>query len=109
MPDIASSNLQVPAELEDAGNHVRTISTALSAELEMLKRELAPLADTWKGEANTYFTGLEQEWNLAAAGLWGDGSGSTGLLPFIARALDTIYTNYATAETSNMTTWRRGA
>ncbi|GAA1685833.1 hypothetical protein GCM10009765_38920 [Fodinicola feengrottensis] len=108
MPDIESSNLQVPAELAEAGTHIRTISGNLASELDTLHKKLAPLAESWKGDAYQYFTGLQQEWNLASLGLWGDGTqGNTGLLPFIAHALDVSYENYTNAEHSNAQTWRR--
>jgi hypothetical protein len=108
MPDIESSNLQVPAELADAGPHIRTVSANLASELDILQKKLAPLAQTWTGNAYQYFTGLQQEWNLASLGLWGDGSqGNMGLLPFIAHALDVSFENYMNAEHANMTTWRR--
>ncbi|MFI0793764.1 WXG100 family type VII secretion target [Micromonospora rubida] len=108
MPDIESSKLQVPAELGEAGNRVRQISSALAAELASLQSKLAPLEESWTGTTYTYFKGLEQEWNMAATGLWGDGGqGSGGLLPFIAHALDVSYQNYTNAEQSNTKTWQR--
>ena len=108
MSDIESSNLQVPPELAEAGPHVRTVSGNLASELDTLQKKLAPLAESWKGDAYQYFTGLEQEWNLASVGLWGDGTGgSVGLLPFIAHALDVAYENYMNAEHSNTKTWQR--
>ncbi len=41
MPDIESSNLQVPAELAEAGTHIRTISGNLASELDTLHKKLA--------------------------------------------------------------------
>lgn len=108
MPDIESSNLQVPPELADAGTKVRGISSSLASELDTLQKKLAPLADSWTGNAYQYFTGLEQEWNLASMGLWGDGTqANSGLLPFIAHALDVAYANYMNAEQSNTKSWQR--
>ncbi|MEV6598531.1 WXG100 family type VII secretion target [Actinoplanes sp. NPDC051346] len=108
MPDILSSRLQVPTELENAGNSVRTISNGLAMELNDLRAKLAPLQESWTGQAYTYFTGLEQQWNLASVGLWGDGTATNvGLLPFIAHALDKVYENYSNAEASNVKTWQR--
>lgn len=107
--NIDSSNLAVPAELADAGNKVRGIANALAEELNALQAKLAPLEDSWSGKTKVYFTGLEQEWNLSAQGLWGDGSGAgagEGLLPFIAHALDMLYLNYENAENSNIKTWQ---
>ncbi|WP_433349849.1 WXG100 family type VII secretion target [Micromonospora sp. CA-111912] len=107
MPSIESSNLQVPAELAEAGTHIRKISGDLAAELAALQAQLAPLEESWTGSTYQHFKGLEQEWNMAAAGLWGDGgAGSVGLLPFIARALDISYQNYTNAEQANTKTWQ---
>lgn len=108
MPNIESSHLQVPPELAGAGGQVRTVSASLATELDTLRRKLAPLEESWTGEAHQYFTGLQQEWNLASLGLWGDGTkGGMGLLPFIAHALDVAYQNYLNAELTNTRTWKR--
>jgi hypothetical protein len=121
--NIDASPLAVPADLATAGTKVRGIANALAEELNTLQQKLAPLEGSWTGNAKGYFEGLEQEWNLAAKGLWGDGSvgfspggsmpgkqtpqGDVGLLPFIAAALDSMYVNYENAENSNIKTWQR--
>lgn len=103
---VESSNLQVPAELAEAGAHVRRVSAELINELNALRAQLAPLEGTWKGGTYVQFKELEMDWNMAAAGLWGDG-GAGGLLPSIAQSLDVAYQNYMEAESANMRTWTR--
>jgi type VII secretion system (Wss) protein ESAT-6 len=101
---VEDSNLQVPADLADAGNHVRTVSAELANELNALKAQLAPLEGTWKGGTYARFKELEMAWNVSAAGLWGDGGGG-GTLPYIAQVLDTAYANYMEAENTNLGMW----
>ncbi|GAB2964991.1 hypothetical protein GCM10027280_62290 [Micromonospora polyrhachis] len=101
MPDPASSHLRVPLELELAGAEINRQAGVIVDKLEALKSKLTPIADTWQGDAKTYYEGLQGEWNLAADGLFGQ----TGVMGQIASALNLSWNNYSEAEWMNLKTW----
>jgi WXG100 family type VII secretion target len=102
MPDIDSSTIAVPVDLEGAGAYINSQAAAISAELDALIKVLAPLQDTWVGSAHTYYHGLQAEWNIAAEGLFGP----TGVLGQIANAMNVTWANYSDAEWANVRTWQ---
>jgi uncharacterized protein YukE len=102
MPDIASSEIRVPTDLEGAGRFINARVAEMTAELHRLIGLLGPLQATWTGQAFTYFNGLQQSWNLAADGLFGE----EGVLSIIANAMDVTWHNYSNAEWANVQTWR---
>ncbi len=102
MADIASTNIAVPLDLEGAGAYINGQAAAITAELDALIKILAPLQDTWNGDASGYYTGLQMEWNTAAEGLFGP----TGVLGQIANAMNVTWANYSDAEFANVRTWQ---
>ncbi|GAA0587381.1 hypothetical protein GCM10010172_85620 [Paractinoplanes ferrugineus] len=103
MPDPTSSNLRVPAELEMAGQTLNGKAEVIVDQLQALIAKLAPLQDTWEGPAQSYYQGLQQEWNIAADGLFGE----TGVLGKIASAMNLSWNNYAEGEWANVRTWKK--
>lgn len=102
MPDVASSALIVPTELETAGQQLNAKAQQIVDELEALKSRLLPLADTWVGPAASYYFPLQQEWDIAADGLFGP----TGVLGQIANAMNVSWNNYSECEWANTRGWR---
>ena len=102
MPDPSSSSLRVPLELQLAGQQINGKSAQIVDQLEALKTQLLPIADTWQGSAKSYYEGLQGEWNLAADGLFGP----TGVLGVIAQTMNLNWNNYTDCESSNVQTWK---
>jgi hypothetical protein len=124
-PSIDDSVLGVPPQLADAGNHVRSVSNLLGAELNQLGLKIAAIAATWDGPTAEKFAPFMAQWKMAAHALWGDEGApmplpgqpvpdgvdhphqlEMGLLPFIGHALDRLYENYMNAEYGNTQTWQ---
>jgi hypothetical protein len=105
MASIEDSNLAVPTQLGDAGPYVRKVAGIVTGQLNTLAGQLKPLETTWTGDAYTYFNGLEQEWNAAAQGLFGDGVSYPGILGDIAHRLDVAWYNYCVAQQANTKMW----
>jgi WXG100 family type VII secretion target len=102
MPDVTGARLTVPSELQAAGATINGIASAIEGELIALKNLLTPLEDTWVGAAKTYYTGLQNEWNIAADGLFGP----TGILGQIAQTMNLNWNNYTDGEWANVRTWQ---
>jgi WXG100 family type VII secretion target len=102
MADPTTSNLRVPAELELAGQQLNGKANQIVDQLEALIAKLAPLQDTWEGPAQSYYQGLQNEWNIAADGLFGP----TGVLGQVAAAMNVSWNNYADGEWANVRTWK---
>jgi uncharacterized protein YukE len=103
MPDIDGTPIYVSTELGNAGAWLNTQATTCSEDLSRLKAQLAPLADAWtQSKAADYYQGLQQEWNIAAEGLFGP----DGVLGQIAHAMNVNWGNYSDAEWSNIQTWQ---
>jgi hypothetical protein len=103
--NVEGSHLKVPATLQNAGHRVSTDASTIIGALETLGNQLRPLQDSWTGDAYTYFNLLQQEWNVSALGLFGDGVTHPGLLGNIAAALDAAWYNYVTGQNANTRTW----
>jgi WXG100 family type VII secretion target len=101
MPSIDTSSIMVRQELEAAGAWINARAQQIADELAALKAQLMPLAETWDGTANQYYEGLQQEWNIAAEGLFGP----DGILGRIAHTMNVNWANYSEAEWSNTQTW----
>ncbi|MET7959773.1 WXG100 family type VII secretion target [Micromonospora zamorensis] len=101
MPDPTTSHLRVPAELEMAGQTLNAKAAEIEGQLAALISKLLPLEDQWQGPAQSYYQGLQQEWNIAANGLFGE----TGVLGRIASAMNLSWNNYAEGEWANVRTW----
>ena len=105
---VEATPLHVPTELGEAGHFVRTSAGTIVGQLETLAKQLLPLQETWNDPGNgasTYFHGLEQEWNMSALGLFGDGVQQPGILGDIAHRLDVAWYNYVTTQQTNTKQW----
>lgn len=103
MPDVIGSKLVVPPELQAAGTELNRQADAIVDMLDALKAKLAPLVDIWTGPAASYYQPLQQEWNIAADGLFGP----TGVLGQIASAMNVNWNNYSECEWANVRGWQR--
>jgi WXG100 family type VII secretion target len=103
MPDVFSSRIVVPSELEGAGAYINGVATQIEGELNALKTQLSPLLTSWSGAAQVYYEGLQQEWDIAAEGLLGP----NGVLGQIASTMNLNWNNYTDCEWSNVKTWQR--
>ena len=103
MADIDGSDIYVGEGLGAAGTWINGRAQEIAGDLETLKNKLAPLQDSWNhSQAATYYQDLQQEWNIAAEGLFGP----NGVLGEIAQAMNVNWGNYTDAEWSNIKTWR---
>ncbi|MCO6004195.1 hypothetical protein NE236_04315 [Actinoallomurus purpureus] len=103
MDGIDHSQMFVSAGLEGAGAWMNNQAAHCSDELARLKAQLAPLQEAWTlSKAADYYQGLQQEWNIAAEGLFGP----AGVLGQIAHAMNVNWGNYSDAEWSNIRTWQ---
>ncbi len=103
MPDASGSILHVPEDLGGAGPFINGVSAAIDSELGQLRNQLTPISLTWTGAAKTWYEGLQQEWNMAAEGLFGE----TGVLTQIAHAMNINWNNYTDCEWTNLQSWKR--
>lgn len=94
--------INVPDELQAAGNYINSRAAAISEQLSTLRNQLAPLLENWTGQAQTYYEGLQREWDTAAAGLFAP----DGVLGQIAGAMNVNWGNYSQAEFDNTRTWQ---
>jgi WXG100 family type VII secretion target len=103
MPDVSGTNLVVPADLQTAGTQLNNKAQQIVDQLDSLKSQLAPLAETWTGPAASYYHPLQAEWNMAAEGLFGP----NGVLGQIANAMNLTWNNYSECEWTNVKGWQR--
>ncbi|MFI7354878.1 WXG100 family type VII secretion target [Streptomyces avidinii] len=104
MADVDGTPIYVGEGLAAAGGWLNARAGEVSGELQGLKSQLIPLADSWReSHAATYYQDMQNEWDLAANGLFGP----DGVLGRIAHAMHVNWNNYSDAEWSNMSTWRR--
>lgn len=103
MSGIDDIPIHVGTDLQNAGVWLNTQASTCAEELARLRSQLAPLQEAWTvSKAADYYQGLQQEWNIAAEGLFGPG----GVLGQIAHAMNVNWNNYSDAEWSNMRTWQ---
>ena len=105
MASIDYSSIVVKEGLAGAGRDVNGQAQAIADELHSLWNQLMPIAETWTGAAKDYYFGLQQEWNIAADGLFGP----DGVLGEIAAVLQINWNNYSEAEWANVQTWQQHA
>lgn len=101
MANIDETLIAVPLDLEGAGTYLNSQAQQMADELARLWSQLETLS-IWTGSAHTYYEGLQQEWNTAAAGLFAP----DGVLGQIANAMHVTWGNYSEAEASNTRTWQ---
>ncbi|MGW1838378.1 WXG100 family type VII secretion target [Streptomyces sp. BBFR2] len=102
---IDSSHIKVASGLEGASAYINTLADQILTELDQLKAKIAPIAETWGGQAQVQYQALQTEWDTAAAGLFGP----HGVLGEVSRAMHINYTNYSDAEGANIRTWQNSA
>ena len=85
-------------ELENARSSIRTTWTNISREMEDLKRFLAPMVETWTGEASAAYQAHQAQWDRAANDL-------NQVLNQIGVALGTSNQNYQAGEAANKGRW----
>lgn len=82
-----------------AQGDVSTTSSRISAQLEDLKRFLAPMVVTWQGQAAEDYQAQQRRWDTAAADL-------NAVLARIGTALGTANESYQQVEQANAARWR---
>jgi len=103
MSDIGNTTIRVGGDLASAGAWLNQRADVCADELARLRGQLAPLQESWnESRAADYYQGLQQQWNVAADGLFGP----DGVLGQIARAMNVTWGNYADAEWANVQTWQ---
>lgn len=101
---IETVSMMVQDGLADAGKNLNNYANTIVEELNGLISQLAPIAETWTGPAASYYGPLQDEWNVAANGLFGP----DGILGEIANAMNVTWNNYSDAEWANVSTWQSG-
>lgn len=99
-----SSMIQGPGDQADAGLAILRAANTIIGELNQLYTSIDGLEGEWTGSAATSYHLLQQEWNAAAAGLFGDGA-APGVLGEIAQAMNIVSENYWEAEITGISTW----
>lgn len=103
MTNVEGTPIYVGEGLSAAGTWLNSEAQQAADELNRLRQQLAPLAEAWsQSKAADYYQGLQEEWNLAADGLFGP----DGVLGKIAHAMHVNWGNYSEAEWANISTWR---
>jgi len=121
VPDIGSIPLWVANELSTAGQTVRNTAIQLTQDLQDLRNQLAPLAESWDSDSHNYYDELERLWDQASQRLFGTSGAATaspgttdqgqvlaqeGVLGEIAHALDVTWDNYVLTEGANTHIWQ---
>jgi hypothetical protein len=104
MSDIENSTILVGAGLEGAGQYLNQQAGIICGELDNLKNQLAPLGDSWAGQAAGDYQSCQELWNAAAYGLFGE-DGTGGVLGYIAHTMGVVWGNYSDGEWANIQTW----
>lgn len=103
MANVDGTPIYVGEGLSAAGTWLNSEAQKAAGELERLKSQLAPLAEAWNhSTAADYYQGLQNEWNIAAEGLFGP----DGVLGRIAHVMHVNWGNYSDAEWANIRTWQ---
>jgi early secretory antigenic target protein ESAT-6 len=87
------------AALETAQTDVSGVAGRMTAQLEDLKRFLAPMVATWEGQAATEYQAKQRQWDTAAANL-------AAVLGQIGVALGRANESYRQVEQANASRWR---
>ena len=85
-------------ELEQARSSIQTTWTNISREMADLKRFLAPMVETWTGEASAAYQAHQALWDRSANDL-------NQVLNQIGVALGTSNENYQAGEAANKSRW----
>ena len=84
--------------LQIARADTRNAAVQLNAQLDELKRYLAPLVASWEGEAAERYLALQSRWDDNAADI-------TNVLDTISQALGSAGHRYQQGETANAARW----
>ncbi len=85
-------------ELSNAQQNVSSTSQRMTAQLEDLKRFLAPMVSTWTGKAAEDYQVKQRQWDTAAADL-------TAVLAQIGVAVGSANDGYQQVEAANAQRW----
>jgi uncharacterized protein YukE len=100
---IDGAQIRVSEMLSTAPAAINGKAGEIADELYRLRSKLAPLQEDWRqSRASTYYQDMQNEWDIAANGLFGP----DGVLGRIAHAMHTNWNNYSEAEWSNVATWK---
>jgi uncharacterized protein YukE len=100
---IDNAQIRVSDMLGTAGATINAKAGDIADDLAWLKNRLAPLQEEWReSKAATYYQDMQNEWDIAANGLFGP----DGVLGRIAHAMRVNWDNYSEAEWSNVSTWK---
>ncbi|MCO5974920.1 WXG100 family type VII secretion target [Actinoallomurus soli] len=100
---IDGTQIRVDDMLSNAGATINAKAATIADELARLKSKLVPLQEDWQqSQASTYYQDMQNEWDIAANGLFGP----DGVLGRIAHAMNVNWNNYSEAEWSNVSTWK---
>ncbi|MEJ8280259.1 WXG100 family type VII secretion target [Pseudonocardia spirodelae] len=80
--------------LETASADVAATTARITAQLEDLRRDLAPVVSTWTGEAAATYQASQQKWDASAEGL-------TATLGTIGRLVGQAGQSYRATEQAN--------
>jgi uncharacterized protein YukE len=105
--NIDGTPILVGDDLASAGTYINNAAAQIADQLQKLITQLQPIAETWTGPAASYFQPLQEEWNMAANGLFGT-EAQGGVLGDIAAAMHVAWNNYSDAEWANVSTWQSG-
>lgn len=86
------------AAINEAAMDADSIATQIAQQLGDLKSYLAPLLETWSGQASSDFQALQAKWDASAGDL-------NQVLRQIAEALRAAGENYQTTERTNSSIW----
>ena len=85
-------------EIANAQSSVSSTSQRINAQLEDLKRMLAPMVSEWQGQAATDYQAKQRQWDTSAADL-------NQVLSQISVALGHANEGYQQVESSNASRW----
>ncbi|MGW0298618.1 WXG100 family type VII secretion target [Streptomyces anthocyanicus] len=94
----------VGTDLQDADLRINELAGTIEHELEVLRRRLQPMIETWIAKSSSDYQALKANWDTAAVGLFGDET-TGGVLGSIAAMMRVNWNNYSEAEEANRKTW----
>ncbi|MBN9189248.1 WXG100 family type VII secretion target [Salana multivorans] len=94
MPELAFD----PASIATASGDISTGASGVRRILDDMDAQLAPLRETWTGEASSAYTAAQSKWNAAIADM-------NLLLQDISRAVGDGGQNYDATERKNTARW----
>jgi uncharacterized protein YukE len=102
--DASGAPISVTPAVAGASQELVNRANVIIDELNALYAAISGLNGSWTGSAAADYQTLQNEWNVAAQGLFGDG-GAPGVLGEVAQAMGVVADNYYAAEQANIKTW----